>query len=192
MHNELVQLINEKVPSANATAVIAEVGDSSIFVEANSIKEVCELLKSSEEYEFNVLQVITGCDYEDRIEVSYVIASFTKNLELILKVKVERGTNDNLSEIPSVTSVWSSANWQERECYDLIGVNFVGHPKLERILCCYDWEGHPLRKDYVAQKEYHGMEVYPEHKINTDDHMFATRFKETAEDPKKVTGSWKV
>ena len=59
--------------------------------------------------------------------------------------------------MPSVTDVWPAADWHERETYDLVGVQFVGHPNLKRILLSDDWEGHPLRKDYVFPLEYHGI-----------------------------------
>lgn len=190
MHNELASWINGKVSGANATVNTPENGDASITVEAAKILDICNALKDGE-HEYNVLQVISGVDYKDYLELVYVIASFTKNTELLLKVKLDRGTNDNLPTIDSVTSVWSSANWQEREAFDMIGVTFNGHPDHRRILTPDDWEGHPLRKDYVVQEKYHDMVVNPEHKINTDDHMFMKRLKETHSDPKKVTGSWK-
>lgn len=190
MHNELASWINGKVSGANAVANTPENGDASITVDAAKILDVCNALKNGE-HEYNVLQVISGVDYKDHLELVYVLASFTKNTELLLKVKLERGTNDNLPQLDSVTSVWAAANWQEREAYDMIGVRFNGHPDHRRILTPDDWEGHPLRKDYVVQEKYHDMVVNPAHKINTDDHMFMKRLKETYSDPKKVTGSWK-
>lgn len=190
MHNEVASFINSKVSGANAVVNTPENGDASITVEASKILEVCNALKDGE-FEYNVMQAISGVDYVEYLELVYVLASFTKNTELLLKVKLPRGTNDNLPKIDSVTSVWSAANWQEREAYDMIGVTFVGHPDHRRILTPDDWEGHPLRRDYVVQEKYHDMVVNPAHKINTEDHMFMKRLKETYPDPKKVTGSWK-
>ena len=68
-----------------------------------------------------------------------------------------RINEDALPEVPSVTGVWRTADWHEREVFDLSGVNFIGHPRLNRILCPEDWEGYPLRKDYEMPLEYHGM-----------------------------------
>ena len=183
MHNQWLEFINKSVPAAKAVFNKAEVGDSSIIVDKQSIKKVCEALKESKEHDFNVLQVITGTDYlpvegkAGYIELSYILASFTKNTELILKTQVERGTEQRLSKIDSVASVWRAADWQEREIYDLLGVDFVGHPDQRRILCPYDWTGHPLRKDYVVQEKYLDMTVNPINKMNFPDREFADKQK---------------
>lgn len=193
MHNQIAEFLNKTVAGCNAVinAPVAVVGDQSITVEAANILEVCRALKTSPEFAFNVLQVITGTDYSDRIEVTYVLASYSKNLELLLKAKLPRGDKNNLPKINSVVSVWSAANFQERETYDMIGVDFVGHPDFRRILCPYDWDGHPLRKDYVVQEKYLDMVVDPPAKNNTDDQMFGKRLKEELGDPKRVSASWK-
>jgi NADH-quinone oxidoreductase subunit C len=189
MHNELAEKIKSNVSGSNATANIAEVGDSSIKVDAASIKATCEFLKQDG---FNVLQVISGVDYPDagNIEVNYIIADFTGNRELILKIEVPRGDDKNLPKLQSVCDVWSAADWQERETYDLIGVEFEGHPDHRRILCPYDWEGHPLRKDYEVQEVYNGMTVNPAEKINSADHYFGQKLIDELGE-KKVSWSWK-
>ncbi|AUO00173.1 hypothetical protein C0V70_06720 [Bacteriovorax stolpii] len=163
------------------------------MVEAGKILEVCKALKAEG---FNVLQAVTGTDYADRIELTYILADFTNNRELLLKTKLGRGdgsgnNKDTLPKIDSVVSVWNAANFQERETYDMIGVNFVGHPDLRRILTPDDWQGYPLRRDYVVQEKYLDMVVNPAHKINSADHMFGKKLKEEIGDPKKVSASWK-
>nr|BDT27889.1 NADH-quinone oxidoreductase subunit C [Bacteriovorax sp. HI3] len=193
MHNEIASKLNGQVSGSNAVANIATVGDSSVMVEAGKILEVCKALKAEG---FNVLQAVTGTDYADRIELTYVLADFTKNRELLLKTKLGRGdgsgnNKDTLPKIDSVVSVWNAANFQERETYDMIGVNFVGHPDLRRILTPDDWQGYPLRRDYVVQEKYLDMVVNPAHKINSADHMFGKKLKEEIGDPKKVSASWK-
>lgn len=190
MLKEITEFLNKEVSGCNATLKEAEVGDSTIFVEASSIKKVCFALKDSSEFDVNVLQTITGCDYTDRIEVSYILASFTKNLEMIIKVKLPKTGKNDLVHIDSVCDVWKAANFQERETYDLLGVSFNGHPDLRRILCPYDWEGYPLRKDYEVQKVWQGLEVNPAHKINQADHDFMTKLKLSVANPKLVSGSW--
>jgi NADH-quinone oxidoreductase subunit C len=62
-------------------------------------------------------------------------------------------------EVPSLSGIWKTADWHEREAYDFFGIQFTGHPNLTRILLPADWEGHPLRKDYVEQERYHGIKV---------------------------------
>ena len=194
MHNQIAEKINSLVSGASAVVNSpATVGDSSITVEAGLILEICKALKNEG---YNVLQCITATDYADRIELTYVLADFTKNLELLLKANLGRGdgngnNKDTLPKINSVVSVWNAANFQEREAYDMMGVNFVGHPDLRRILTPDDWQGYPLRKDYIVQEKYLDMVVNPAHKINHDDHLFGKRLKEEIGDPKKVSASWK-
>ena len=176
MHNEIAELINSKLPEAKATVTNPEAGDNSIVVEAQSIKAVCKLLNENKEYSFNSLQVISGVDYTDHIEVNY----FLNNLDieaprqLQLKTKLEDRINPTLD---SVTDIWKAADWQERECFDMLGVTFTGHPDPRRILCPDDWTGYPLRRDYMAPKVYNGMEVFPESKMNTADREFKIRQK---------------
>jgi len=199
MFDEIVGFINKEVPKANAVYNKAEIGDSSISVESKFILEVCAALKNSEKFEFNVLQAVSPVDYlpqagiegkpasegqpavpaqpghDGYIEVCYILASFTKNLELILKTKLSRGSVDNLPKINSVCSVWSAANFQEREAFDMMGIDFIGHPDLRRILTSQNWEGHPLRKDYVVQEVFNGMVVNPPEKMNFPEQQFGVR-----------------
>lgn len=193
MHNQIAEFLNKNIPACKAVvnAPVAVVGDQSITIEASTLLAVCQALKTSPEFEMNVLQVITGTDYPERIELSYILASFSRNLELILKANLPRGDKLNLPKIDSVVSVWSAANFQERETYDMIGVEFVGHPDPRRILCPYDWDGHPLRKDYVVQEKYLDMVVNPPEKNNIYDQMFGKHLKEELGDPKRVSASWK-
>lgn len=187
MHSQIVEFLNKSVPGCNAIVNVATVGDSTVRVEANLILDVCKALKKSSEFQFNVLQVVTGADYAEHMEVSYVLASYTKNLELILKVQLPRTE----AKINSVCSVWLSANFQERECFDMYGIKFEGHPDMRRILCPDDWEGFPLRKDYVVAEKYNGMIVNPSGKNNTVDQMFGKNLKAELGNPKLVSSSWK-
>jgi NADH-quinone oxidoreductase subunit C len=94
------------------------------------------------------------------VEVVYHLYSMQHKHSLVLKVILPRWKGDQpgeLPEVPSVASLWSTADWHEREVYDLSGVYFTGHPNLRRILCPEDWVGHPLRKDYEMPLEYHGI-----------------------------------
>ncbi|MDQ6420958.1 NADH-quinone oxidoreductase subunit C [Paenibacillus sp. LHD-117] len=102
------------------------------------------LLKEHGELRFDYLRNVTGVDYETHLEVVYHLLSLVSKRDVAVKVRTER----DAASVPSATPVWQSANWNEREIYDLLGVDFPGHPDLRRIMMPDDWVGHPLRKDY--------------------------------------------
>ncbi len=192
MLNDIANFLNGAVSGCSATANSAEVGDGNVTVDGAHLHACVKALKESDEFDMNVLQVISGVDYPERIEVNYMLASFTKNTEFILKVKLPKPNPDHVPSIDSICDLYASANFLERETYDMNGVTFNNHPDHRRILCPEDWEGYPLRRDYKVQKEWAGLEVNPEHKINSADHTF---YKDIIErmggDEKKVTYSWK-
>lgn len=129
-----------------------------IVVEAPYIREVSEFLLSDPDCYFDMLSCLTGLDNGPEagtMEVIYNLYSIPFHTHLMLRVIVPR---DN-PEVPSVTSVYRTANWHEREAYDLFGIRFTGHPDLRRILLPADWEGYPLRKDYRHQEYYRGVKV---------------------------------
>ncbi|MCB9092428.1 MAG: NADH-quinone oxidoreductase subunit C [Halobacteriovoraceae bacterium] len=187
MLSELSSLINSKVPNAKAEVINPEegsLGEGSILVAPESIYAVCEFLKTNDKYSFNALQVISGVDYLECIEVNYMLGNFDVNnpRQLILKTKLTDRVNPRLD---SVCGLWHAANYQERECYDMLGVTFNNHPDHRRILCPDDWEGFPLRKDYMTQKYYRDMEVFPDDKMNYEEREFIVRQKQMEEDLKK-------
>jgi NADH-quinone oxidoreductase subunit C len=157
-----------KISGHNLAAV-----DPWIEVTPDGLLEVCRYLKEDPQLAFDMLNCITAVDYfeadpkkaaktgwEPHLELVYHLSSIRRKHTLVVKVKLPRWKNDQpgeLPELPSVTGIWSTANWHEREVYDLSGVRFVGHPQLRRILCPEDWVGHPLRKDYEMPLEYHGI-----------------------------------
>ena len=123
----------------------AERNEVTLFIAPNRIVEVCRYLK--DEQDFIRLSGITAVDWQPadpRFEVVYLLHSLKRNVRLRLKCWV----SESGCEIDSVTSVWRSANWYEREVFDLFGIAFRNHPDLRRILMPADWDGHPLRKDY--------------------------------------------
>jgi NADH-quinone oxidoreductase subunit C len=176
MHNEIVSLINSAVPGANAVANIAPDAklDSSITVEAVHIYKVVEFLKTKSPVSFNSLECISGVDWMERMEICYMLANFDVNAprELILKTNVTDRINP---AVDSIVKLFMAANFQEREVYDMFGIKFNNHPDLRRILCPDDWEGFPLRKDYMTAKYYNGMEIYPDNKMNFEDRDFIVR-----------------
>ena len=129
--------------------------DASVPIAPEAIAGVCEFLRSEPALAFDCLSNLSGVDYPKRavIEVVYHLFSYRHRHWIVLKVGAPR---DN-PIVPSVAGVWSHADWQEREVFDLLGVTFTGHPDLRRLLMPEDWPGHPLRKDFVEPEEYHGI-----------------------------------
>jgi len=119
-----------------------------IEVSKEDLVEICKTLRDDPSFKFNYLSDITGVDWfeqrEERFELVYHLYSLETYQRLRVKVRLKEG-----EKVKSVVSVWPTANWHERECYDLLGIEFEEHPGLERILTPYGFEeGYPLRKDY--------------------------------------------
>lgn len=138
------------------TEIIEAYGEVTAIVPRAHIVDVCSYLKTSSEGEFNFLSDICGADRgveeEPRFEVNYHLFSIRKHHRVRLKVLL----NEEDAHVPTVTGVWRTANWHERETFDLFGVVFDGHPDLRRILLPDDWQGHALRKDFPLR----GYEPY--------------------------------
>jgi NADH-quinone oxidoreductase subunit C len=132
----------------------SQCGDDTAVVDAARWKEICAFLKDDPQCDMNLIVDLCGADYpnrEPRFEVVLHLYSIPKRHRLRLKARVGDAEGDD-AEIESVTEVWPGANWYERETYDLVGITFKNHPDLRRILMYPEFEGHPLRKDYPANK----------------------------------------
>jgi len=129
--------------------------DTSLEVAPERIAEVAGFLRDDPALAFDCLSNLSGVDYPKlgHIQVVYHLFSYRHRHWIVLKVNAQR--DDPV--VPTVAGIWSHANWQERETYDLLGVRFSGHPDLCRLLMPEDWPGHPLRKDFVEPEEYHGI-----------------------------------
>ncbi len=129
--------------------------DPFCVVKRERIVEVCRFLKTEPGLEFDFLEDETAVDWPKRntIEVVYHLLSYKRRHALVLKVEADRAA----PSVPSVEGVWKTANWFEREIFDLFGVDFPGHPDLRRIMLPDDWVGHPLRKDYQEAGGWHGI-----------------------------------
>lgn len=147
--NTLVKKLKAKFDGAVLEAV-EFIGQISIRIEPSRIVEVCSFLRDDADTKFNYLSDLTCVHYpmspERPLEIVYNLYSISRNERVRLKVAIAEGAS-----VDSVTDVWPSANWMEREVYDLFGVGFRNHPDLRRILLPPDWEGHPLRKDYPLE-----------------------------------------
>ena len=129
--------------------------DASCVVKREAIVDVCRFLKAEPGLEIDFLEDETAVDWPKRnvIEVVYHMLSYKHRHGIVLKVEADRAA----PSVPSVEGVWKTANWFEREIFDLFGVDFPGHPDLRRIMLPDDWVGHPLRKDYQEAGGWHGM-----------------------------------
>jgi NADH-quinone oxidoreductase subunit C len=138
------------------TEVIEAFGEVTVVVPREHIVNVCSFLKTASDARFNFLADLCGADRgpeeEPRFEVNYHLFSTSLYHRLRLKVLL----NEDDVHVPTVTGVWRTANWHERETYDLVGVIFDGHPDLRRILLPDDWQGHALRKEFPLR----GYEPY--------------------------------
>jgi NADH-quinone oxidoreductase subunit C len=161
LHDERVASVTAKFPGAFVHAwTFAD--EITLVVQREKIREVCEAFKAGT---YTYLVDLCGSDYSkypdhpagDRFCVNYHIYSFERNVRVRLKVFVADGV-----AVPSVTSVWKTANWHERETWDMFGIPFEGHPNLERILMWEGFNGHPLRKDFPIRGIDTGARIYPE------------------------------
>jgi NADH-quinone oxidoreductase subunit C len=144
----LVKRLRERF-GETVTGAFTFVGQLSVHVKAEAVVEVCKALRDDSETPFDFLSDLTCVHWPEReetpYEVVYNLYSISKNERVRLKA------NAGEDGIESVTSVWPTANWLEREVYDLFGLKFTGHPDLRRLLLPKDWDGHPLRKDYPLE-----------------------------------------
>lgn len=165
------QEIKERLESRFPHAIQGEdlqATPQALLINVHQLVDVCSFLHEQEGLYFDSLSCLTGIDNgpdHGTMEVAYNLYSIPYNHYLMLKVQVDR-TNP---QVPSVASIWRTADWHEREAYDLLGITFDGHPDLRRILLPNDWVGYPLRKDYQEQEKYHGMTVVYDRDLPVDD-----------------------
>lgn len=168
---DIHQLLLDRFGGDSILALETQAKDPWIVVAPTAIRDVCLFLRDEAKTEFDTINDLCGVDYletdakkkdpvEPHLEVVYHLYSYTHKHYAKLKVKLPRwrdGVAGQIPSLPSVADVWAVADWHEREAFDLVGIEFTGHPNPKRILCPEDWVGHPLRKDYEFPLEYHGI-----------------------------------
>jgi NADH-quinone oxidoreductase subunit C len=163
--DEVTDALEEAFPGfADAIEkVVVDRGELTLHIVPEKIAEVCQVLRDDEALRFELCSSVSGVDYlgsdERRLHVVYQLTSMTYRRRVRLEAAVPAD-----GSLPTVTSVYPTADWQEREAYDMFGMIFTGHPNLTRILMPDDWEGFPQRKDYPlggVPVEYKGAEIPP-------------------------------
>lgn len=160
--SEITQVLNEQFGIDTFLVVNQKSPQPILQVPASKLLDICLFLANDDRLFFDYLACITGVDNgptTNTMEVIYHLTSIPYEHNLALKIVVERPANGELPKVPSVASIWRTADWHERETYDLVGIFFENHPDLRRILLPNDWVGYPLRKDYQEQELYHGIKV---------------------------------
>ena len=149
--DDIVKFIESKMPDEASRVE----GKMYLFVSSDNWIELSTLLKNASDLDFDYLMCIPSLDLENnQLGLAYNIHSTKNKISIEFKLLFNQETT-----IPSVESLWKTANWHEREAFDMMGIKFLNHPDMKRILLPQDWEGHPLRKDYVVQDYYHGMYI---------------------------------
>jgi NADH-quinone oxidoreductase subunit C len=157
---QIVQLLQDRF-GPKITAALADDLHPRVHTEAAHWQEIARFLHDDPGLQLDWLANLSGVDYvaDEKMAVVYDLYSFELKHTVAVKVYCDRAA----PRVPSVAQLWPAADWHEREAYDMFGIVFEGHPDLRRILLADDWQGFPLRKDYVFPKEYHGIPaVFPE------------------------------
>jgi len=138
---ELKQQLENLLPSPG----FEEGGEwTTVWVDPASWAETARLLRTSKELDFDFLFCVTAVDWKTHFTMVYHLSSTTHRHTLVVKAKLDRAN----PEIPTVSAIWRTAEFHEREAFDLMGIIFIGHPDLRRLFMTDDWKGWPLRKDY--------------------------------------------
>lgn len=157
------QLLHARFGAAVGPVTSARLCEA-VEVDPGAIDAAALFLRDHADLAFDCLSNLSGCDWpaRGRIQITYELFSYTHRHSFVLKTDVSR----ERPEVRTVENVWPAANWLEREVFDLLGVTFLGHSDLRRILLPDDWVGSPLRKDYVEAPEYHGISTVRESVLN--------------------------
>jgi len=169
---EIFNILKEKFPDSVTELVTDKPVETFIEVSQLEIDKICTFLLEKEELKFDSLMNLSGVDdangdkekdekgFETIKGGTFSVWYHLESIELKHKITLKVSTERENPEVASVAEIWRSADWHEREAYDMYGIKFLNHPDLRRILMPYDWEaGYPLRKDYKNPEFYQGMKV---------------------------------
>jgi NADH-quinone oxidoreductase subunit C len=160
---EIKLLLTEKFGAEIITGEETTGLQPALLIAQDKIADICLELRDNPSTYFDFLSCLTGVDYgveNGKFGVVYHLASIPYQTQLVLKISKENSRDENeLPSFPSVPSVYRTADWHEREAYDMVGIFFEGHPDLRRLLLPDDWEGYPLRKDYIEAEYYKGIKI---------------------------------
>lgn len=169
------EIKNKLVNAFGESIILSEQKDQtqpSLTLDTSALIKVAAFLRDNEELYFDYLNCLSGVDYgidKNELSIVYHLSSIPYKHSIVLKINIPFDrTSKELPHAPSVSKIWRSADWHEREVFDLYGVIFDGHTDMRRILCPDDWEGHPLRKDYVAAEYYHDLKITFDRNTNND------------------------
>lgn len=149
---EIAEKIKEQFPS-EVRDIREFRGQVSVTVKKGRIKDLMEYLHETPEMGFDYLRDLCGVDYPGRTDGRFEVVYHLYSINHRHMIRVKAIVPEEDCSIESVTDIWKGADWHERECFDLFGIRFNGHPDLRRILLPEDWEGHPLRKDYPLKSD---------------------------------------
>lgn len=164
---ELIKKTRDLLVGQFGEQVVIDIEDEglqpALLIPVGKLTAVCLFLRDHKETYIDFLSCISAVDdgvAAGTFTVVYHLTSIPHKAQLTIKVRVTNNRRlDNLPVVPSVSQIWRTANWHEREAFDLMGIFFEGHPDLRRILLPDDWEGYPLRKDYEEAESYHGIAI---------------------------------
>ena len=158
----IVTYVKSNLGDSLVKAVDENASPRAIIIDKADLYDLMTFLHENDQLYFDSLSCVTGVDNgteTQTMEVIYNLYSIPFDHHLMVKVILPRGEEADRIEIQSLVALWKTADWQEREVYDMYGIYFTGHPDLRRILMPADWEGYPLRKDYQHQEFYRGIKV---------------------------------
>lgn len=173
---EICDILKDKFGDA-VTDSVMDARRPYVVIDAAKWEEVARFLRDDPRMAFNMLQCLSAIDLLEDNKLAAVYDFFSIPLDggdEVPKLKhhfaVRVVTDRDDPHLPTVSHLWPTADWHEREAYDMMGIVFDGHPNLERILCPDDWEGYPLRKDYEFPLEYHGIPGTTEYELTNPRH----------------------